>query len=99
MSVQKAEKNHDEEVYDQLSLKISPEERRHLTIVLMEEFDLAKRLDQTPLSQSQVEFSFKELEELAGILATEIQHLGAGKVCRTLQTIWNRIENLLKTCE
>lgn len=99
MSGRNIENNHNEEVYDQLRLEINPEERQYLAFVLMGEFELAERLDRTPLSQAQVGFSFEELEELSGILTTEIQHLGAGKVCRTLQTIRNRIENLLKTCE
>jgi len=79
---------------DDSGLKLTASEREHLSIVLMGDYDLLKKIEQTPLN-GEVEFSSKELDLLDDILAIEVEHLGACSARKALALIRKRIALLM----
>ena len=75
-------------------LRLTASEREHLAIVLMGNYDLLKKIEQTPLDR-EVDFSTEELDLLDDVLAIEIEHLGACSTRKTLATVRKRIVVLM----
>jgi len=79
---------------DDSGLRSAASEREHLAIVLMGDYDLLKRIEQTPLD-GEVDFSAAELDLLDDILAIEVEHLGACSARKALVQIRKRIALLM----
>jgi len=79
---------------DDSGLRLTPTEREHLTIVLMGDYDLLKKIEQTPPDR-EVDFSSKEFDLLDDILAIEIEHLRACSARKALAQIRKRIGLLM----
>ena len=75
-------------------LRLTASEREHLAMVLMGDYDLLRKIEQTPLDQ-EVDFSAAELDLLDDILAIEIEHLGACGTRKALVQIRKRIGFLM----
>ena len=75
-------------------LRLTVSEREHLAIVLMGDYDLLKKIEQTPLD-CEVDFSVAELDLLDGILAIEIEHLKSCGTRKALVQIRRRIGLLM----
>ncbi len=75
-------------------LKLTASEREQLALVLMGEYDLLKKIEQTPLDRD-VGFSVAELDLLDGILPTEIEHLKSCSTRKVLVQIRKRIGLLM----
>jgi len=75
-------------------LKLTASEREHLAIVLMGDFELLKKIEQTPLDQ-EVDFSAVELDLLDDILAIEVEHLKSCSTRKVLVQIRKRIGFLM----
>jgi len=62
--------------------------------VLMSDYDLLKKIEQTPLD-GEVDFSAAELDLLDDILAIEVEHLGACSQRKVLARIRKQIALLM----
>jgi len=79
---------------DDSGLKLTASEREHLSIVLMGDYDLLKKIEQTPPDR-EVDFSSKELDLLDDILAIEVEHLRSCSARKALVQIRKRIALLM----
>jgi len=75
-------------------LRLTASEREHLAIVLMGDYDLLRKIEQTPLDR-EVDFSAAELDLLDDILAIELEHLEACSARKALVQIRKRIGLLM----
>ncbi len=75
-------------------LRLTASERQHLDMVLMGDFDLLKKIEQTPPDR-EVDFSAAELDLLDDRLASEVGHLGACSTREALVQIRKRIALLM----
>jgi hypothetical protein len=75
-------------------LMLTASEREHLDMVLMGDFDLPKRIEQTPVDH-EVDFSAAELELLDDRLAIEVEHLRSCSTRRVLVQVRKRIAILM----
>ena len=81
----------DEEGY---GLRLTASEREHLSIVLMGDYDLLKKIEQTPPDHG-VDFSAAELDLLDDRLAIEVEHLRSCSIRKVLVQIRKRIALLM----
>jgi hypothetical protein len=79
---------------DDSGLKLTASEREHLAIVLMGDYDLLKKIEQTP-QDGEVAFSVEELDLLDDILAIEVEHLRSCSTRKVLVQIRKRIGILM----
>ncbi len=75
-------------------LRLTASERQHLDMVLMGDFDLLKKIEQTPVDH-EVDFSAAELELLDDRLAIEVEHLRSCSTRKVLVQIRKRIALLM----
>ena len=75
-------------------LRLTASEREHLAMVLMGDYDLLKKIEQTSVDR-EVDFSAAELDLLDDILAIEVEHLGACSTRKVLVQIRKRIGLLM----
>jgi len=75
-------------------LRLTLPERELLAVVLMGDYELLKRIEQTPLD-GEADFSAAELDLLDDILAIELEHLGACSQRKVLAQIRERIGLLM----
>ena len=75
-------------------LRLTASEREHLSIVLMGDYDLLKKIELTPPDR-EVDFSAAELDLLDDILAIEIEHLKSCSTRKVLVQIRKRIGILM----